>query len=79
LQAFKSLTTHAYMQGVRERGWPPFEKRLWQRNYFEHVIRNEDDMNTIREYIVDNPARWAEDTEHPARHTVTTSTPGGAT
>jgi REP element-mobilizing transposase RayT len=65
VQAFKSLTTHAYIQGVRECGWPPFEKRLWQRNYFEHVIRNEGDLNAIREYIATNPLRWFEDKENP--------------
>lgn len=32
---------------------------VWQRNYFEHVIRNDDDLNRTREYIQTNPARWA--------------------
>ncbi len=32
--------------------------RLWQRNYYEHIIRNENDLNDIREYIVDNPFQW---------------------
>ena len=40
---------------------------VWQRNYYEHVIRNEAALNRIRQYIVDNPARWAEDPENPAR------------
>jgi REP element-mobilizing transposase RayT len=38
---------------------------VWQRNYHEHIIRNENDLNRIREYIVGNPARWAEDEENP--------------
>ncbi len=58
--AFKSLTTHTYIQGVRERNWPPFEKRLWQRNYYEHIIRSERAYNTISAYIRDNPVRWQE-------------------
>jgi putative transposase len=33
---------------------------LWQRNYYEHIIRNEEEMDRIREYIIDNPAKWAE-------------------
>ena len=33
-------------------------KSVWQRNYFEHVIRNEKSLDQIREYIVNNPARW---------------------
>jgi REP element-mobilizing transposase RayT len=38
---------------------------LWQRNYYEHVIRNEDDYRGIAEYIADNPHRWEEDVLHP--------------
>ena len=34
---------------------------LWQRNYYEHVIRDEDELNSIRQYILDNPANWQED------------------
>ena len=40
---------------------------VWQRNYYEHVIRNEKELNAIREYIVYNPLRWNEDTENPNR------------
>lgn len=39
---------------------------VWQRNYFEHVIRNETALSRIRQYIIDNPARWHEDRENPA-------------
>ena len=42
-----------------------FESRLWQRNYYEHVIRNEESLHRIREYILDNPARWEFDRENP--------------
>ena len=40
---------------------------VWQRNYYDHVIRNDADLNRIREYIAGNPARWHEDRENPAR------------
>lgn len=40
---------------------------VWQRNYYEHVIRNDDELNRIRQYIIDNPARWAEDENNPER------------
>jgi REP element-mobilizing transposase RayT len=40
-------------------------KKLWQRNYYEHVIRNEAKLNEIRQYIVDNPAKWDTDEENP--------------
>jgi REP-associated tyrosine transposase len=38
----------------------------WQRSYYEHIIRNENDLNRIRAYIVNNPARWASDEENTA-------------
>jgi len=38
---------------------------VWQRNYFEHVIRNGDDYNRIAEYVANNPQRWIEDSLHP--------------
>jgi REP element-mobilizing transposase RayT len=67
IQAFKSLTTHAYTIGVKQHGWMPFPGRLWQRNYPEHVIRSEDALNRIRDYILTNPLRWELDRENPAR------------
>jgi len=39
---------------------------VWQRNYYEHVIRNEDSLRQIQQYIVDNPAQWDFDRENPA-------------
>ncbi|MBC7234050.1 MAG: transposase [Chloroflexi bacterium] len=38
---------------------------VWQRNYYEHVIRDEEDLQRIRQYIVDNPANWAKDEDNP--------------
>jgi len=37
----------------------------WQRNYYEHIVRNDESLNRIREYILDNPLRWAIDRENP--------------
>jgi len=62
---FKSLTTTRYRQGVTQNGWPPFPGKLWQRNYYEHVIRDEDELLEIREYIANNPKKWAEDENNP--------------
>jgi len=39
--------------------------KIWQRNYYEHVIRNEKQLNRIRQYIADNPLRWELDIENP--------------
>jgi REP element-mobilizing transposase RayT len=38
---------------------------VWQRNYYEHVIRSEEELDRIRQYILDNPAKWPEDGENP--------------
>ena len=38
---------------------------VWQRNYYEHIIRDDEALNRIRQYIMDNPARWHEDPENP--------------
>jgi REP element-mobilizing transposase RayT len=40
---------------------------IWQRNYYEHIIRNEEDANRIHLYIESNPARWDDDDENPMR------------
>jgi REP element-mobilizing transposase RayT len=64
---FKTMTTKRYADGVKRLGWEPFRGRLWQRNYYEHIIRNEESLNRIREYILTNPMRWALDRENPHR------------
>jgi REP element-mobilizing transposase RayT len=63
---FKSPTTAHYRKGVIQKTWPPFSGRLWQRNYYERVIRNEDELNLIRQYIFDNPLKWTLDRENPS-------------
>lgn len=60
------MTTVTYVRGVKQNGRQPFARRLWHRNYYEHIVRDKDDLNRIRLYIADNPARWDEDWENPA-------------
>jgi len=62
---FKTLTTNRYIEGVKRFSWASFATRLWQHNYFEHVIRNEESLMRIRQYIFENPARWEFDRENP--------------
>ena len=64
-QAFKSITTHTYINNVKHSNWPPFPDKLWQRNYYEHIIRDEHELIRIREYILQNPAKWDTDRENP--------------
>ncbi len=59
--AFKSIATLKYICGVRELGWERFEQKLWQSNYYDHVIRSESDLFRIRKYIEENPLRWSLD------------------
>lgn len=40
---------------------------LWQRNYYERIIRDDAELDTIRHYIRFNPANWADDEEHPTK------------
>lgn len=60
------MTTNDYLRGVRRYDFPPFRNRLWQRNYYEHIIRDDPDLERIRDYIGANPASWASDEENPA-------------
>jgi REP element-mobilizing transposase RayT len=57
---FKSVTARRIN---RLRGMPG--SPVWQRNYYEHIVRDERALNAVRQYIADNPARWAWDTYHP--------------
>jgi REP element-mobilizing transposase RayT len=40
---------------------------VWQRNYYEHVVRDERDLDEIREYLAANPAPWDEDENNPVQ------------
>ena len=61
MDAFKSITTVEYIRGVKTMGWQPFDGKLWQRNYWEHIIRNYNEYQRISEYIINNPQRWDND------------------
>jgi putative transposase len=61
VQWFKTMTTNEYIRGVKNLGWKRFDGKLWQRNYYEHIIRNEQSYQNIANYIINNPARWQYD------------------
>lgn len=67
IQWFKTMSTNNYIQNVKRNNWKPFNKRLWQRNYYDHIIRNDKSLNRIREYIINNPGQWEKDIENPDR------------
>lgn len=64
VRAFKSFSARRVIILRRSPGVP-----VWQRNYYEHIIRSEDEWRKIHDYILTNPARWDEDRENPAFHT----------
>ena len=55
VQWFKTMTTNEYIRNVKNLKWKPFDGKLWQRNYYEHIIRNEKALYRIRQYIKNNP------------------------
>jgi len=67
VQWFKTMTTNEYIKNVKRNGWHPFPQKFWQRNYYEHIIRNKCSLNYIREYIRYNPLKWELDKENPNR------------
>jgi REP element-mobilizing transposase RayT len=62
IAGFKSTVTKQ-VNNIRNKPGVP----VWQRNYYEHVIRNEDDLLQTRGYIVNNPMKWELDKENPQR------------
>jgi putative transposase len=63
LRGFKAFSTREIHRSLGERGQP-----VWQRNYFERVIRDEAELARVRDYIVQNPWKWASDPENPEKH-----------
>jgi len=60
IRAFKARCTHGINQLRKTQG-----ASIWQRNYYEHIIRSESSLQETREYIANNPAQWANDRENP--------------
>jgi len=65
VRAFKTFSSR-HINQIRDTTGTP----VWQRNYYEHVIRDETSLNDIRQYIIDNPLRWENDEENPTNITV---------
>jgi REP element-mobilizing transposase RayT len=60
--AFKSIAARRINEFRRVAAQP-----VWQRGFYEHVVRNEAELGRIRAYIDDNPAKWPQDEENPGR------------
>ena len=68
VHAFKSRSAKRINRLRRTPGAP-----VWQRNYYEHIVRSEEDLHRIRQYIIDNPAKWAKDQDNPANRPTASS------
>lgn len=62
IQWYKTMTTNEYIRNVKSNNWKRFDGKLWQRNYWEHIIRDEQAYHNIAEYIKSNPSKWGNDT-----------------
>jgi REP element-mobilizing transposase RayT len=60
ISGFKGAVTRRVARSLGSRSLP-----VWQRGYYEHVVRDDGDLEGIRQYIGENPKRWAEDRENP--------------
>lgn len=61
----KSISTKRINQFRATQRVTPTDKPIWQRNFFEHVIRNEKSLDAIRRYIYQNPLAWEKDPDNP--------------
>ncbi len=61
IQSFKRYSTLEYMKLVRDGVVPPFDKQIWQRSFYDHIIRDKDDYDKIATYIRENPLKWKDD------------------
>ena len=65
IQWLKTMTTNEYIRNVKQNNWKPFDQKLWQRNYYDRIIRNEKELEKIRKYIFENPLKWELDKNNP--------------
>lgn len=58
----KNASHRRYGIGVKQSGWQPYQGRLWQKGFHDHIVRGEKELETLRNYIATNVERWEEDT-----------------
>ena len=61
IQSFKRHSTIEYINLVKQGLAQPFDKKVWQRSYYDHIIRNKNDFRIIWKYIDENPLNWEND------------------
>lgn len=58
VQKFKRLSTNRYIEMVKEEILPPFNRRIWQKSFYDHIIRDDEDYEIHWNYIDRNPQKW---------------------
>jgi len=60
VRGFKTFSSRRINQFRNTPGWP-----VWQRNDYERIVRNQRELDNVRQYILNNPQNWAKDAENP--------------
>jgi hypothetical protein len=58
VQWFKTMTTNEYVRGIKLNNWRFFTGKLWQRDYYEHIMHNDNELKHVCKYIKENPINW---------------------
>jgi len=58
IRRFKMITTKLYIDGVKSGEYPPFDNAIWQKSFYDHIIRDENEYLRVWEYIDENPLKW---------------------
>ncbi|MCO5216374.1 MAG: transposase [Thermomicrobiales bacterium] len=61
VQWFKMTTHRLYAEGVRNEGWLPYHRKVWQEGFHDHIVRNDKELDILRRYIAENVERWDQD------------------
>lgn len=61
VQWFKITTHRLFAEGVRKHNWPPYQGRVWQEGFHDHIVRNDKELEILRAYIAENVERWEQD------------------
>ena len=61
MRQFKAVTSRMYNKGIETSNWPTFDIRLWQRSFYDVIIKNQRMYDFINDYITVNPERWIYD------------------
>lgn len=64
IKGYKTTIVYKYNKGVREGIYRPYNKKFWQKDFYDRIIRNEKELYEIRKYIIENPLKWHLDRLH---------------